>query len=277
MGGIVRRSCEVSGTSAGSIERMRTWAPIVMLLAGLLAACDQGPGGPTGAVSPDDPAGTSTAAPSETAGATSSASPGKSPAPEPVSPPGVPSSFGEDVPARELPIEELIPVGDEVTGVDRATTDAGEAVVIAFATPGPDPFRQARGFVVWRREAGADPPWRTVYGLAHGERDGVLAIAADTTDLTDDGSDDALVREETGGTGACATYRVIDLAAASSIWQRSLCDTQVQPNPDPIGIYVVARVYGPQDPHCCPSAISERVLAWRGGRFVVVSEQVTDL
>ena len=192
-------------------------------------------------------------------------------------PDGVPTSFDEDVAGRDLPVEDLVPPGDEVTGVDRAKVPDGEAVVITFATPGDDPFSQARGFVVWRREPGADPPWRAVYGLAHGERDGVLAISADVTDLTGDASADALIREETGGTGACATYRVVDLAAGVPLWKRSVCDAEIQPNPDPIGLYEVARVYGPDDPHCCPSAIRERVLAWDGDRFVVVSVETTPL
>jgi hypothetical protein len=217
---------------------------------------------------------------SETAVATPSESEIPTPSVEPSPPPaaipeGVPAAYGADVPARDLPVDELIPPGDEVTGVDRASTGDGEAVVIAFATPGPDPFRQARGFVVWRREPGSDPPWRATFGLAHGKREGVLAIAVDATDLTDDGSDDALIREETGGTGACATYRVVDLAAGAPIWQRSVCDAQIQPNPDPIGLFEVARIYGPDDPHCCPSAIRERVLAWDGDRFTVVSQKIT--
>lgn len=199
-----------------------------------------------------------------------------SPPPSVAAPPvGIPPTYGQDVSARDLPIDQLIPEGDEAIGEDRARTSAGEAIVIAFATPGPDPFAQARGFIVWRRSEGAEPPWRAVYGLAHGKRDGVLAISAEVTDLTGDGSDEALIREETGGTGACATYLVIDLAAGAPIWTRSLCDAEVQPNPDPLGLYVVARVYEPGDPHCCPSAISERVLVWRDNRFIEISEVET--
>lgn len=187
-------------------------------------------------------------------------------------PDGVPATYDLDVTARDLPIDQLIPDGDEVTGVDRARTSTGEAIVIAFATPGSDPFVQARGFVVWRRSEGAGPPWLAVYGMAHSKGAGVLAISVDATDLTGDDSEDALVREETGGTGACATFRVIDLAAGASIWTRSLCDAEVQPSPDPLGLIVVARVYKPGDSHCCPSAISERVLAWRDDRFVEISQ-----
>jgi hypothetical protein len=216
-------------------------------------------------------------------GTSSPATPTAGSSPLPPSPPaatlpdGVPSAFSEDVPVRALPLAALIAPGDEVTGVGRARTSAGDAVVITFATPGPDPFLQARGFVVWQRSGGGEPPWQAVYGLAHGRREGVLSISVDVTDLTGEGSDEALIREETGGSGACATYRVIDLAAARPIWTRALCDAEVQPSPDPLGLLVVARVYEPGDAHCCPSAISERVLAWSSGRFVEVSESLTPL
>jgi hypothetical protein len=209
-----------------------------------------------------------------TATPTSNAEPSPSPA---VLPDDVPQTYDEDVAASELPVDELVPPGDDVTDVERARTVEGDTVVIVFATPGADPFSQARGFVVWRRDAGGDPPWRAAYGLAHGRRDGVLAISADITDLTDDGSSDALIREETGGSGMCATYRVIDLAAGVPVWKRAVCDAEIQPNPDPIGLYEIARVYEPEDPHCCPSAIRERVLAWNGDRFEVVSEEITPL
>jgi hypothetical protein len=205
-------------------------------------------------------------------------SPTVAPSPSPAEiPDGVPASFDEDVLGRDLPVEELIPPGDEVTGVERAKTADGEAVVIVFATPGGDPFSQARGFVVWRRDPGVDPAWRAVYGIAHGKRDGVLALSADVTDLTGDRSADALIREETGGTGACATYRVVDPIAGAAVWKRAVCDAEIQPNPDPIGLYEIARIYGPDDPHCCPSAVRERVLTWNGNRFEVASEETTKL
>jgi hypothetical protein len=200
------------------------------------------------------------------------------PTPPPATiPEGVPATFDRDLAGRDLPLEELVPPGDEVTGVDHSRSPGGELVVIVFATPGADPFAQARGFVVWRRDAGGEPPWRAVYGLAHGRRDGVLAISVDTTDLTSDGSTDALIREETGGSGACATYRVIDASVGAALWKRAVCDAEIQPNPHPIGLYEVARIYGPDDPHCCPSAIRERVLTWNGTRFVVASEETTKL
>lgn len=232
--------------------------------------------------SADEPAATGPA-PTTTEGSRSPApsqepTPSVAETPPPAAiPAGVPATYDDDVSARELPVEELIPPGDEVTSVDRATVGDGEAVVVSFATPGPDPLAQARGFVVWRRTTGADPPWRATYGVAHGRRSGVLAISAETTDLTGDGSADALIREETGGSGACATYRVVDLTLGTPLWKRAVCDAEIQPNPDPIGLFEVARIYGPEDAHCCPSSIRERVLTWNGARFQVVSEESTKL
>ena len=209
---------------------------------------------------------------------TDAPSPTVDPTPAPAAiPDGVPASYDEDVAGRELPVDELVPPGDEVTDSVRSRSTDGEIVVIVFATPGGDPFSQARGFVVWRRDAGGDPAWRAIYGLAHGRREGVLAISAEVTDLTGDGSADALIREETGGSGACATYRVVDPSAGAALWKRSVCDAEIQPNPDPTGLYEVARIYGPDDPHCCPSAVRERVLTWNGTRFIVASEETTEL
>lgn len=206
-------------------------------------------------------------------------SPTGDPTPAPATiPDGVPATFDQDVAGRDLPVDELVPPGDEVTDAVRSRSTDAEVVVIVFATPGGgDPFSQARGFVVWRRDAGGDPAWRAIYGLAHGKREGVLAISADVTDLTGDGSADALIREETGGSGACATYRVVDPSAGAALWKRSVCDAEIQPNPDPTGLYEVARIYGPEDAHCCPSAIRERVLTWNGTRFIVASEEITEL
>jgi hypothetical protein len=247
--------------------------PALLAIAVNAAACDGAANEPVATVSSSSSA---SGSPSPTTSATEKPSPSPQPTSSPVTiPAGVPGTFDDDVPARDLSVEDLVPPGDEVTSVDRARTADGEAVVIAFATPGGDPFRRARGFVVWRRGAGADPPWRAVYGLVHAKGDGVLAITADTTDLDGDGSEDALIREETGGSGACATYRVVDLAAGAPIWKRAVCDAEIQPNPDPIGLFEVARIYGPDDPHCCPSAIRERVLTWNGDRFAVVSVETT--
>jgi hypothetical protein len=248
--------------------------PLSVVLALLAVACEAPADGPAAGGSSSSASIVSPPAASTTQEPSTSIEPAPPPAAIPA---GVPATYDDDVPVRELPLDELIPPGDEITGVDRATTAGGEAVVISFATPGPDPLAQARGFVVWRRTVGANPPWRATYGVAHGKRSGVLAISAETTDLTGDGSADALIREETGGSGACATYRVVDLAPGDPLWKRSVCDAEIQPNPDPIGLFEVARIYGPEDAHCCPSSIRERVLTWDGDRFEVVSQHLTPI
>ena len=182
-------------------------------------------------------------------------------------------------PAASFPLDELVPRGDEVTGVDHSRgPPTGEAVVIVFATPGADPFAQARGFVVWRRDAGGEPPWRAVYGLAHGRRDGVLAISADTTDLTggrvDRRPDPRGDRRQRGvrhlpgdrpERGGCHLE-------ARRLRRRDPAEPRIR------SASTRSRaVYGPDDPHCCPSAIRERVLTWNGTRFVVASEEMTKL
>jgi hypothetical protein len=251
----------------------------MVLAVAVVAACSGGDQGPivTGTTTTTSSPSTN-AAPSPTGTATTSAGPSVGPPTDPpILPDGVPEVFDDDVPARDLPVGELVPPGDEVTAVARTRRGDVEGVVISFATPGPDPFRAARGFVVWRRDPGGDPPWRALYGVSHRARDGVLAISAEATDLTGDGAADALIREETGGSGQCATYRVVDLVAGSQIWRRAVCDAEIQPNPDPIGLFEIARIYEPDDAHCCPSAIRERVLTWNGERFVVASEAQTAL
>ena len=246
--------------------------PLSIALSISLAACGgSGADAPPSATAPSMP---SSPEPSPTV----DPSPSVEPTPPPATiPDGVPATFDQDVAGRDLPVDELVPPGDEVVGVDRSRSAGGEVVVIVFATPGADPFAQARGFVVWRRDEDAEPPWRAVYGLAHSKREGVLAISADTTDLTGDGSADVLIREETGGSGACATYRVVDPNAGAAVWKRAVCDAEIQPNPDPIGLHEIARIYASDDPHCCPSAIRERVLTWNGTRFIVASEETTRL
>lgn len=190
----------------------------------------------------------------------------------------MPEAYGADVPASRVPPKRLIPDATRVTDVWLGTTSAGDAIVVAYAKPGPDPFVQARGFVEWRRREGATPPWRPVFGIAHTKDEGILAIQAITGDVTGDGSDDIIMIESTGGSGSCGRWRVLDLAAGAQLWSRSLCDAEVDPSQDPAGLALTERVYEPGDPHCCPSAIRVSVLAYdSSGRFVKVSEDVTPL
>jgi hypothetical protein len=165
-----------------------------------------------------------------------------------------------------------MPLTAELTGSWYALTSAGEAMVVAWQFPGPDPFRLERGIAAWRRFDDGGAPWRPVYGAAFRRAEGVLGITAFTGDATGDGSDDALVFAETGGTGACGTYTVVDLAAGEVVFEREVCDTSIDLSASPPGLHVREAVYEPGDPHCCPSAWLETVLTFSGGTWREGSE-----
>ena len=113
----------------------RVAVPLLLALTAASVACRS---------SADEPIATGPA--STTTEASTSPDPSREPTPSVAATPtpaaipaGVPATYDDDVPAPALPVDELVPPGDEVTGVDRATVDDGEAVVVSFATPGPDP------------------------------------------------------------------------------------------------------------------------------------------
>ena len=181
-------------------------------------------------------------------------------------PVGIPTSYDDDVPGSDVPSEALIPAGSQLSNRWMAETDAGEVIVVAYFLPGGDPFVQARGFVEWRRSEGAVPPWTPVFGLDRAKRDGVLGFDGVVGDVTGDGSHDLVLQEATGGSGACGTWRIIDLAAAVQRWTKMLCDARVDLSVDPVGLSITEAVYAPDDPHCCPSDFRTTVLVYRDGR-----------
>jgi hypothetical protein len=168
------------------------------------------------------------------------------------------------VPSGDVPTVSLVPKHTDVTGAWYAQTSAGQSIVVAWQQPGSDPFARARGLAVWRRFDDGGAPWRPVNGVAYPKAAGVLGLSAVTGDLTGDGSDEVLVFAETGGSGGCGTYSVIDLASAARLLRRSVCDTRIDPSIDPPGLVVVEAVYASGDPHCCPSAIRTSVLTYTG-------------
>ena len=169
----------------------------------------------------------------------------------------------------------MVPDGAPVTGTWTARTSAGAAIVVSWAVPGGDPFRAAGGVAEWRRTPDASA-WLPAYVETYEADAGVLGVRAEIADVTGDGSEDAIVSEGTGGSGACARWRVIDLAAGSLAWQRDLCDADVQPETDPAGLRLVQAVFRPGDSHCCPSRMRATVLAYRGdGRWTRVSSRTT--
>jgi hypothetical protein len=199
-----------------------------------------------------------------------------SPAPVRV-PPGVPPSFSDDVGWQNVPAAALVPLGAHVTGNWGTSTAAGDAIVAGWEMPGGDPFRRDRGVVAWRRFADGGAPWRPVWGEAFRARadEPVLGIDATLADVTADGSADALVTASIGGSGACATVYAVDLAAGRPVYRSRGCDRVVEPSSDPAGLYLREAVYGPGDPHCCPSGFRDTVLVYANGVWQTSSSSVS--
>lgn len=173
-------------------------------------------------------------------------------------------TFAADVGPPELPPEDLVPEGADVTGEWFAFTDDGVMVLIAWAEPGSDYARLPRGFAIWRRHA-SSPYWRVGVVERHEADDGIQEIQISTTDLTGDGSDDALVFEGVGGSGACGRWLVIDLVRREETYRRRICDGRIDPGPmGSPGLVLTESVYRKGDAHCCPSAIRATTLTWTG-------------
>lgn len=166
-----------------------------------------------------------------------------------------------------------------MTGTWYAATDAGEAIVVAWQGDGEDPFRLPRGIIAWRRFADGGAPWRPVWGTAFRPADRVIGIDAATGDVTGEGSEDLLTFAATGGTGACGSYRVIDLGTGATLFERAdVCDTTIEAYPTVPGLVVTESVFETGDAHCCPSRIRTTTLTYEGGgRWDEAEVEVTDL
>jgi hypothetical protein len=188
----------------------------------------------------------------------------------------MPTSFAADVAPAELPPEDLIPHGADVTGDWLAFTDDGEMVLVAWVEPGSDFARLPRGFAVWRHHD-SPPPWRVVLVERHDARDGIQEINLSTTDLTGDGSDDALVFEGLGGSGLCGRWLVLDLARREETFRRRVCDGRIDPaSSGHPGLVLTESVYRPGDAHCCPSARRATTLRWTGTEWRVTDRSVLE-
>lgn len=220
-------------------------------------------GSPSGAVS---------RTPSPTA--TPSTSPSATPAP--ALPDDAPTELADPWTASELAdaaFAPMLPPG-AVTTVSEIGADPVEQIALAWLR-GDDPFASEVGLVVWQR-AEADAPWRAVYGFTDEPADGVLTVGLEAGDVTGDGVTDLLSREDTGGSGACATWRVIASAPGDvrEIWRRRSCDTTVRIDDGRLALREA--MYEPDDPHCCPSAFRYSTLEWDGEAFVRTSSEVVE-
>lgn len=191
-------------------------------------------------------------------------------------PAGLPPSFGDAVGPGDVPAAALVPLKAQVTGSWRATTSAGDAILVSWEVPGGDPFRTDRGIAAWRRFDDGGAPWRPVWGRAYPSgRAPVQNITAQIADVTGDGSDDAVILAETGGSGSCGATSVLDLATGALVYRSSGCDRTVDPNADPPGLVVREAVYRPGDAHCCPSRVRTTVLVDDGGTWETEDVQTT--
>lgn len=211
-------------------------------------------------------------------GAGSSTTPSTpSPSPYPSGlPDGLPPSFGDTVGPGDVPAAALVPLKADVTGSWQAATSAGDAIVVAWEMPGGDPFRTDRGIAAWRRFDDGGAPWRPIWGRAYPTGHAPIQnLTAQIADVTGDGSDDALIFAEIGGSGACGTSSVVDLATGSLVYRSTGCDRTVGPNADPPGLVVREAVYRPGDAHCCPSKVRTTVLVDDGGTWRTASTKTT--
>jgi hypothetical protein len=191
-------------------------------------------------------------------------------------PDGLPPSFGEAVGPGDVPAAALVPLKAQVTGSWQASTSAGDVIVVAWEMPGGDPFRTDRGIAAWRRFDDGGAPWRPVWGRDYPTgRAPVQNLTAQVADVTGDGSDDAVILAETGGSGACGTTSVVDLATGSIVYRSTGCDRTVDPNADPAGLMIREAVYQPGDAHCCPSKVRTTVLVDDGGTWETASSETT--
>jgi hypothetical protein len=237
----------------------------VFVLAAALAACDEGGTAATPTARPS-PSATTGPSVTVTPEPTPPTSPEPSPSARPI-PPAWAAPIDDDLHPEALPDEALVPPDAQVT--DRLTLPAvsgiPDGVAVAYVL-GADPFAAEHGFALWQRFEEA-PAWSMVFAFVDPPREGILGIRLVAGDLTDDGYQDVLAFEDRGGTGACGTWRVItpDPGAASEIFRRTTCDTQIRIAGD--AMEVREAVYEPGDPHCCPSAFRLSTLRWNGLRF----------
>jgi hypothetical protein len=189
-------------------------------------------------------------------------------------PADAPTTFDHDAPAADVPIRALAPAGAAVSASWAAPTDAGVDALMFAWTSGGDPLRGGSGFEVWIRAA-ASPAWRVAYAFSDGPSSGVLGVRFENGDVTGDGVPDALTFEDTGGSGACGTWRVVrlDAADAAELFSKQTCDTDIRIVNDELRVR--AAVYAPADAHCCPSAYRTTTLRWSGQGWDVVGRTTT--
>ncbi len=208
------------------------------------------------------------AGPSGTASPTPVLSPTPTPSPAALRlPEDAPTTFGDPLAPGDVPLADLLPPGAQIARTWFLAPPTEQLALIGLAWGrGEDPFAREQGFVVWMRfEEG--PAWRAVYAFTDPAAEGVFGIRLQTGDLTGDSIDDALTFEDTGGSGACGTWRVISptSAGASQVFRRRTCDTEIAIEGGVLRVREA--VFDEGDAHCCPSAFRITRFLWDGSAF----------
>jgi hypothetical protein len=192
-------------------------------------------------------------------------------------PRGTPASYRPDDEPGDVPPEALVPADAVVTGTWYERTAGGADVILVAFSRGADPFASEHALLAWMRFADA-PHWRPAIAVDERPRAGVLGITVETGDATGDGSPDALVFAATGGSGACGTRRLLDLATRDVVWVLAMtCDTSVTFTVDPAGLEMVEALFRTGDPHCCPSRLRTSQLEFDGETMVVTDRRVEEV
>jgi hypothetical protein len=251
--------------------RARPLAAATLLL--LAAACG---GEPSANGSPTEPASTaSTAVTSPSREAEPSPSLTSSTAiPGPVDlPADARRTFDVGVNAENLALQDLVPpgaaVGTSWTGTV-STAGADTSVVVVSWSRG-DAEAPEVGLEIWQQsDPTAAGPWRVGYAFTDPAGAGVFGVRFDLGDLTADGSPDVLSFEDIGGSGACGTWRVIEMSVDSYAerYRKQTCDTTVRIVDGDLRARTA--VFAPDDAHCCPSAFRTTTLRWNGSAWDVV-------
>jgi hypothetical protein len=248
---------------------MRRVLPALVLV--LFVACAGGAGSePSSSPSPSATASPSPTAASPTASPTPSTTPSPTPEPDLQLPADASTSVDDPATVARVAAGDLAPLsppGSTISSSEIWTTPADPLEQIALVwRRGEDPFAPETGLIVWQLTPD-QATWRAVYAFTDRPRTGVLGIEVASGDLTGDGIADLLTLERSGGSGACGRSRIVAPTAGSAaeIFRQDACDTEIAIVDGALEIREA--VFGPDDPHCCPSAIRTSTLEWDGERF----------